>query len=197
MKETNKVSSWIAGKKWESIMTGVFFTTFVMSSSSPVAGQIFSGQDYQVMKEGTVQNIYKTFSLQNGIVCNIPGYNYMDDNCIIRNYMNKEKAMNLEKLEQIALLQENWDGEGAKPFSSSLINKVREIILRLQNQPEMFPTACDSIQIEYDGIDGSYLEFEISEGEQIKVYAVDKDGNESNYCIKSDSIDKVVDEFYG
>lgn len=196
MREAKKVNSWIVGKKCESLMTSVLCATMMMTSSVPVAGQVINGQDYRVKKEGTVQNIYKTFSLQSGIVCNIPGYNYMEDDYIVRNYMDKEKKMNLEKLEQIAQLKEDWDGDGAQPFSNCLISRVREIIMRLQNQPEIFPTACDSIQIEYDGTDGSHLEFEISEND-VNVYSVDKDGYEKNYSIEPESIDKVVEEFYG
>jgi len=105
---------------------------------------------------------------------------------------------NLEKLEQIAKLEDGWNGEDAKAFSDALIMNVRNILIGLKVQPEVFPTACDTIQIEYEQEDGSYLEFEIAEGGNAKVFSVDNMGNELSSVIKAtlEEISKVVASFY-
>ena len=105
----------------------------------------------------------------------------------------------MEKLEQIAKLEEEWDGDGARAFSAVLIRTVREIIVNLDKQPEIFPTACETIQIEYDYEDGSYLEIEISDDDVAKVFLVDCNGEESLSVVEacSQEICKVVNSFYG
>ena len=70
---------------------------------------------------------------------------------------------NLKKLEAIALLKDNWNANGAKAFADSLITKVRNLVMLLDVQPEVFPTACGALQLEYDKEDGSHLEIEFNE----------------------------------
>lgn len=72
-------------------------------------------------------------------------------------------TINLERLEDIARLDSDWNGYGAKPFSRTLIADVRNIIPYLSKQPEIFPTGRNSIQLEYHLSDESYLEFEVFE----------------------------------
>ena len=60
------------------------------------------------------------------------------------------KSENLNKLEKISGLKENWNGNGASPFSKTVIKKVRALIKALLIQPEVFPTALNTIQFEYD-----------------------------------------------
>ena len=43
----------------------------------------------------------------------------------------------------------NWNEYDADSFDPSLIQKVTGIVARLDIQPEIFPTAADSIQLEY------------------------------------------------
>lgn len=71
---------------------------------------------------------------------------------------------NLERLNDIARLESNWDGYGAVSFSDELVAEVRHIILNLREQPEIFPTGRESIQLEYHLPDESYLEFEVFKG---------------------------------
>ena len=44
-----------------------------------------------------------------------------------------------------------------------MISIVKNILENIVEQPEIFPTANNSIQMEYELIDNSYLEFEIFE----------------------------------
>ena len=68
--------------------------------------------------------------------------------------------MNLEKLNRIADLEEGWDLYKATSFSNSLIEFCRNMLLKLNRQPEIFPTANNSIQFEFENND-DYLEIEI------------------------------------
>ncbi len=72
-------------------------------------------------------------------------------------------TINLERLEDIARLDSDWNGYGAKPFKRTFIADVRNIITYLSEQPEIFPTGRSSIQLEYHLPDESYLEFEVFE----------------------------------
>lgn len=92
--------------------------------------------------------------------------------------MNEEKIFNLKKLDQIELLEDGWNGNTAKAFKASFISKVREIITALEVQPEIFPTACNSIQIEYEKEDSSYLEIEISPADTWEVFKINNKGKE-------------------
>ena len=114
-------------------------------------------------------------------------------------YISNRLLLNLEKLKQIKALGDNWNGNGAHSFSDILLQKTNNIIRGLIYQPELFPTAADSIQIEYDGDKGSYLELQLNESDQADVYEVRKDGSEREYKIAAtvSSINKVVNDFYG
>ena len=78
-------------------------------------------------------------------------------------YIGSNIYNNLQKLNNIKLFKENWNGYNAKPFSDSLIEKCKEIIQRIPDnlQPSIFPTGRSSIQMQYELVDNSYLEFEI------------------------------------
>ena len=75
----------------------------------------------------------------------------------------KELCNNLKKLKEISDLKGNWNDNNAKKFSPELISIVKNILENIVEQPEIFPTANNSIQMEYELIDNSYLEFEIFE----------------------------------
>ena len=115
--------------------------------------------------------------------------------------MNKDNTFisSLEKLNQILNLPDNWDGNNAKSFSTKLIEKAGYILIRLKVQPEVFPTACNTMQLEYEKDDGSYLEFEIAEDGNAKVFMIDSEGNEKHLFIEANSeeINNIVRSFYG
>lgn len=113
--------------------------------------------------------------------------------------VNEEKLGNLKKLKEIAMLQDNWNANGAEAFSVGLISKVRNIIVFLEIQPEVFPTACGSLQLEYDKQDGSHMEIELTESDNAEIFVVDSMGCESIRTIRAsiEVINKVVSEFYG
>jgi len=112
--------------------------------------------------------------------------------------MSEEKIFNLKKLDQIELLEDGWNGNTAKAFKTSFISKIREIITALEVQPEIFPTAYNSIQMEYEKEDGSYLEIEIIPADTWEVFKINNKGKESFFSIAAnvEAITKVVNSFY-
>ena len=114
------------------------------------------------------------------------------------NIVDEGQKFNLEKLEQIASLPNNWNENGANAFSKQLLSKVRNLIIFLNTQPEIFPTACDTIQLEYDKNDGAHLEIEIGENDLAEVYLIKSNGEDEFKSVSSDvyTINKVVEKFY-
>lgn len=104
---------------------------------------------------------------------------------------------NMNKLAQIANLEAGWDRGNADVFSDELILKVRNIIINLQYQPELFPTACNTIQIEYEKDNGAYLEIEIADADDAKIFSIDEKGYEAVAVIPANAqeISKVVNAF--
>ena len=114
--------------------------------------------------------------------------------------MNAEAAVlkNMEKLERMKQFGENWNGYGASPISRSVIGKAECLLPLLFCQPKIFPTACNSIQFEYEKSNGEYLELEVTH-DKIAVFQIDVTGNEHEFDVSNtaDEINKVVKEFYG
>ena len=105
----------------------------------------------------------------------------------------------IKKLKEIAALEDNWNGNGATAFSSGLITKVQYILSHITVEPEVFPTACNTIQLEFDRIDGAHMEIEISEARDADLFSVSVENEEKNVSITCniDEINKAVEEFYG
>lgn len=115
--------------------------------------------------------------------------------CVMNTYDLNE---NIETLESFLTLPENWNDNGAMPPSKELVNKMKGIVSVLPIQPEIFLTARDSIQFQYEKDNGDYLEFELFEDGKLGMFKIDSNNNEENKTIKADIefIIKVVDEFY-
>lgn len=109
------------------------------------------------------------------------------------------KMHNLDKLGKIESFKENWNGNGAPAFSKNLINKVKEIVDNSVIQPEIFPTALGTIQLEYDNSRKDHMEIEISEAGEAELFTVLFNGEEIYKVISSDisTINERVGAFYG
>ena len=126
-------------------------------------------------------------------------------NAYSRAYVTKEdrtgtvKAYNDKKLESIRSLKNNWNGNGAPAFPEALLRKVEALLDRLNIQPEIFPTALCTIQLEYDNSRRDHMEIEISENNIAEIFIVRFDGEEISETIPvdADAINKRVEEFYG
>lgn len=109
--------------------------------------------------------------------------------------IDSKLSKNLERIEEIALLEQNWNDNEAEPFTVKLVNKVRDVVLSLDIQPDVFPTAAESIQIEYeDEVKGKYLEFEIYE-DAIMMLKISAEGTEEKE-VEEKEINAIVRKFY-
>ena len=186
--------------------TGTIIGTVFMMTVLVVGNQVVSLPNNMVLNQNVIEkdgqtNIYESNLDNDNIFSDIPGYNFTDhvkaktDSLVI----DEEKMYNLKKLEEIASLQDNWNGNGAKSFSNQLISQVKNLIILLEIQPEVFPTACETIQLEYDKEDGAHLEIEIKEDKSAEIFWIKHTGEEElrNIQANIEMIDKVVKEFYG
>ena len=106
---------------------------------------------------------------------------------------------NLDRLDRFANFQYNWNGYGAEPIPNQLIVRTKNLLQNLKEQPDVFPTANKSIQIEYEKTNGEYLEFEIFGDNHVHMFRVYADGTECDETFNFDlsQINKNVGEFYG
>ena len=109
------------------------------------------------------------------------------------------KAHNLKKLDYIRSLGDNWNGNGAPAFTMSVTDRIESLIYNLNIQPEVFPTACGTIQLEYDNSRKDYMEIEIGESDTAEVFVVRFNGEEaySSVPVTTDDINRLAGEFYG
>lgn len=111
--------------------------------------------------------------------------------------LGKEFIQSCNTLDEIAELKYDWNGNGASPFSTQLISHSKQLLLNLCKQPMIFPTANDSIQFEYEKDDGDYLEFEIYENGEIKLFHLYPDNSYDKKTINSNDMNGEVEKFYG
>ena len=94
---------------------------------------------------------------------------------------------NLLVLNEIKKLKINWNHNKANPFSKELIEKVKRILLTLDDQPYVYPTANDSIQIEWE-TPTEYLEYEIYEDGTINRFYTNNFKKSEFYAVSEQEI---------
>ena len=109
------------------------------------------------------------------------------------------KARNKEKLSVIKNLKDDWNGNGAPAFSDELIAKISDLIDELMIQPEIFPTALGTIQLEYDNSGHDHMEIEIGLQDEAEIFIVNYNGKESfeNITVSAAAINDRIKDFYG
>lgn len=136
------------------------------------------------------------------ITKSIPLIDYFPTKKVVWPRPNKQVRLellqkNLNTLHDISLLADNWNGYGANSFSKNLIERVRVLLNGLNMQPNIFPTANDSIQFEYEKEDGSYLEIQVTEDNFYEVYRRDDKGNRTfSIDTKIGSMNREVNDFF-
>ncbi len=108
--------------------------------------------------------------------------------------------LNINKLRMMSVLEENWDEEGALPFSADLIEKVKMILQHLnQYQPDIFPKNDSRIQLEFYSEDNRFLKIAVSE-KKCDVYSTDNFNYRNDFFDSFDfnefTIYKIVAQFY-
>ena len=113
------------------------------------------------------------------------------------NSFNIKKVIDLNNIQKILKFKDlplNWNGNDAEPFDKSFVKMVANIVSILELQPEVFPTARQSVQLEYEKENGDYLEFEIFEN-QIIMYQ-EKGGKEKEKTVNKNELNKIIRDFY-
>lgn len=114
---------------------------------------------------------------------------------IIKYSLSMKSMDNLKKLNRIAGLKDDWNLHGASSFSESLLKLCRNMLLKLKRQPDIFPTANNSIQFEFENND-DYLEIEIFDDLSHIEYYMKKGGKEIKKSTVVQDVIKVVNQFY-
>lgn len=111
------------------------------------------------------------------------------------------KDSSTARLEEIAELQYDWNGYGAKEFSKTLIEKCKCIVRSLPVCPEIYPTGRQSVQFQYELKDKSYLEFEIFEAKTVCLQVPQRkysDAITEEFSeFEIEKIKEIVSNFYG
>ncbi len=109
------------------------------------------------------------------------------------------KSFNLAKLDVISGLEPGWNGNDAPAFADTLIRKIRDLLTHITIQPQIFPTALATIQLEYDNARRDHMEIEIGESDTAEVFCVTYDGRETFEDIPATiaGVNKTVKAFYG
>ncbi|MBQ8947754.1 MAG: type II toxin-antitoxin system Phd/YefM family antitoxin [Lachnospiraceae bacterium] len=108
------------------------------------------------------------------------------------------KTDNLDRLKVIGELKDNWNGNGARAFDPGLIKKVIEIVMKIDIQPEIFPSAMGTIEFEYGNSRRDFMSIEIGNGDTAEVFIVMYNGREIFEDIEasSDAINERTKRFY-
>ncbi len=108
------------------------------------------------------------------------------------------KADNMDRLAVFRDFQDDWNGNGAIGFSPGLIEKVMRLVDSLEIQPEIFPSATGTIELEYTNSRRDFMGIEISEGNTAEIFLVLYNGQELFETIDSDNetINERVKKFY-
>ena len=193
MSITNTISSsnietWLssdATSNVESISLPLFFTFhFTNSSNSTISSKQLATSSLVT----TQHSEYFAYNSGNNIVYYVPEVIMHD------NPLNKS----LKRITEIRNLGENWNGYGAEPFSTSFLFQLENFIRSLSKQPDIYPTAQSSIQLEYYNDNGDYLEFEFFTNEEINQFILKSNGETiSRKGIPHNTINEVIDWFYG
>jgi PHD/YefM family antitoxin component YafN of YafNO toxin-antitoxin module len=110
------------------------------------------------------------------------------------------RSHNADKLSAIRAFKPGWNGNGAPAFAPGLIDTVGTLVGGLDIQPEVFPTAMGTIQLEYDNSRHDHMEIEIAdESPEAEVFTVKFNGEEEYGYIpaSADAINDKVLDFYG
>ena len=91
------------------------------------------------------------------------------------------------------ILKDNWNGYGAKAFDKEFVDYCLDIGNKLYLASQVFPTANNSIQFEYE-VNGKYMEIEIFKDKIIHIYKKFPCGRNSLRVLKKYTIDDLNEE---
>ena len=81
-------------------------------------------------------------------------------------------AENLKKLDEISHLEKNWNGHNADPIPLNVLENAFSLLKHLKDyEPNIFPTATDSIQFEWFNDNDAYLEVEVRADNTVALFS--------------------------
>ena len=108
---------------------------------------------------------------------------------------------NLETIKAISKLEKNWNFYGADAFPGSFVRWVRIVLMNIDIQPQVYPTAANSVQFEFEREDGAYLQFELHIKKSVSMYCDwGRPINDESITLpffRVEDISETVDLFYG
>lgn len=110
--------------------------------------------------------------------------------------MEDQLQYNLGILDSFLNLKLNWNGNWAKRFTKAHIEIVKRIVMILPYQPEIFPTARESVLLEYDNNKGWFLSFEIRKNGRIDMFGTYNNGTTIEVKIYKEDMIERVNQFY-
>lgn len=144
------------------------------------------------------KNSYNCYNVANEPNKSLQNYTYVQLENDVKTYyyeVNSELMKNLQKLNSFYLLEDNWNGYGSLSINPETIETVKTLIATLKYQPDIFPTGRNSVQLQYEKINGDYLEFEIYSKDKIGMLHIISE-NEIEMNVSIDEIQKQVENFY-
>lgn len=165
-------------KKYNGNVVGLFKNDVKL-----IDGKMYDKKFYEIHRDGYMKSRYGDTSILSGMrdateeeqrivqeyvesISISTGLNFwdmLDADKKVKDEISSEKFINLVRLREISKLKKDWNGYGADEIPLSVIKRCEDVIKVLDVQPEVFPTGRQSVQIEYELDDGSYLEFEFLE----------------------------------
>ena len=91
-------------------------------------------------------------------------------------------------IEEISYLQKGWDGYNANPIPHKICNIANHLIMYIKDEPEIYPTCRETIQLEFDKAEKS-LEMEVFE-DRFEFLISHENGNDE-FLIKTNIIEAV------
>ena len=124
-------------------------------------------------------------------------YNFLTHN----GALSKKQLENMDRLSDISKMENDWDGYDSPQINSAVIENARTFIKKIYKQPLLFPTGRNSIQMQYELADNSYLEFEICANKVLCVKVPKRVYSNALFekfdTLQMERINEIVKEFYG
>ena len=176
-------------------------TVGMLSNHAVTVNKNYCDTEYIIEQGKENASINKAFAWENGGIV-ATRFAYISNSEAMRGcdtVIDDDKQDNLKKLVQISELEDNWNGNGASGFSKELVSHVRSIITMLKIQPEVFPTAYNTLQLEYDKPNGDHMEIDIQSEKVAEVFEINSQGEEKLFSIEPNiaEITKLTEAFYG
>lgn len=110
--------------------------------------------------------------------------------------MENELQYSLGILDSFLNLKPNWNCYGAVGFTEIHMDMVKSLVRSLPYQPKIFPTARESVLLEYNKDNGEFISFEIRKNGRIDMFGTYNDGKTIEVKINKEDVIEKIDQFY-